>query len=135
MKRELLEQLRAEADAEREDQELAQAEAGITTAEVALSERWSTFVKLADELRAAWGKVVAAAEELDALPAGQVPMALASMPADLAKALEVALVEPGQQLDSPRLVARRVPTISTAGTTSIDTTNYARDLRALGTFR
>jgi chromosome segregation ATPase len=115
----LLEDLEAEASEVRQAQELAEQQAAIVMAEAALSERWSTFVKLAETLREAWPAVVDAMVEIDQLAQGETPTM--PMPADFGKAVSIALTEPGEEpyATLPRMVGpRRIALVSSPGTTA-----------------
>jgi hypothetical protein len=133
IQRQLLEQLTEQRDAEREKAEVEAAQAQIESTEKAVAQGWTTFCRTAHKLRDQWEPLCAEVQQLDALPAGELPMT--PFPGDLARAFELALrTEPGLDafVSLPRVNPRRLPITRTQGVGARDTTGNAHTLREMG---
>lgn len=159
-------EIQDQADEERAEAERKAAETAIGEAERDLALQWADFASAAEKLRDLWPGVVETARTLDALPAGDGPITVERrelgpdlreavggqlegdaprekvttqslpFPADFARAVEVALTEPGEQFAEQyeRLVAKRLSTTS-SGFGAMNLTGYGRGARGMGDFR
>jgi hypothetical protein len=134
-KQQILEQLEEEAEAERAEADLQAARAEIESTQDDVAKRWAEFVKEAGKLKDIWSPIAAAAQKLDALPAGELPFS--PFPGDLLKGIEFAL-KTGDGQDSfthlPRVSPRRLPIVRSQGFGAQDTTGYSRDMRSTGDY-
>jgi hypothetical protein len=134
-KRLLLQELEEQAQAERNEAELEAAQAQIADTEEAVATNWAEFVRLAKKLRDKWGPLAASVQQLDALPAGNLPMT--PFPGDLVKGLELALKEE-EGKDPFRALSRVMPrrlSLVTSGSAAVDTTGFGRTMRDTGDYR
>lgn len=131
-KRQILEDLRGQADAELAEAERREHEATIRATEQELASAWAEFVGAAEKLREQWPAIVSLTMTLDGLPSGSTPVA--PFPSTLSKAVERALTEPGNEpyAEDPRIVARRLST--SGGSAAMDTRGFSNTLSQLGDY-